>query len=327
MVVSPLIKTVFLEKPDKLIEIALKKASKSTREKKGRKRSERKKALYFSNYLIKRLETAVSRIPSERKLGAFNYELLKTMESERNQKQMRAHFLAGKKLLSKRKHAALRKLGRTGSGGNAKYFNELVGRSSSILKSMKETFKEFNSLQKKLRELPSIDSNAKTIVLAGYPNTGKTTILKRLTGSKARIAGYAFTTQRLNLGSFEWKHRKIQVVDTPGLLDRESGKRNTIEKKAALALSQLNSLVCFVLDCTETTSLKEQLGLLKLVKKEFAGKPCIAFLNKLDIATGKQLKQCRNSLANTPIIEFWPDKTSEIQNKLGKMLYAGGKVK
>jgi len=314
-----LIKIAFLEKPERLVEIALKKAIKESRGKKPWQKKEEKKIVCFSNYLIKRLETAASRVPSEKKLGSFNYELLKTMESERNLKQMRAHFLAGKKLLSKRKRVALRGVRRASE--KAKHFSELAGRSNSILKSMRETFNEFNSLQRKLRELPYIDPNAKTIVLAGYPNAGKTTILKRLTGSKAKVADYAFTTQKLNLGSFEWKHRKIQVVDTPGLLDRKPEKRNQIEKKATLALSRLSDLVCFVVDCTESTGLKEQLALFKSVKKEFTGKKTIALLNKVDIATSEEVKRCKQLFGTTTLIEFKAEKTSEIRNKIGEILY------
>jgi len=313
-----MIRTAFLEKPEELVEIALKRAKKRAAAAKKRSRKPELKAVYFSNYLMERLEKAAARVPSEAVLGPFAYELLLTMESERSLKQMRSHFLTAKKLLARRKGSALRGIRREREGS----LKELVGRSSSVMKSMKETFAKFNSLQKKLRVLPQVDGNAKTVILAGYPNVGKTTILKRLTGSNAEIASYPFTTRRLNLGYFEWKYMKVQVVDTPGLLDRKPAKRNQVEKRALVALSHLADLVGFVVDCSgQAAGFGEQVRLFESVKKEFAGKKFVVFLNKADIAEDRQLEEARGRFPGSEIIEFPPEKGAELREFIGKRLY------
>ena len=48
------------------------------------------------------------------------------------------------------------------------------------------------------------------------------------------------------------EHRGIrfQVIDTPGLLDRNPEERNTIELQAITALAYLNSAIIFILDPT-----------------------------------------------------------------------------
>lgn len=314
-----MLKISFLEKPEKLVEIALKRASKRAIGTRDRGRKSEKTAVCFSNYLMERLEKAVTAMPSEARLGAFNYELLLTMEPERNIQKMRSHLATAKKLLAKRKRAALRGIRKHPDG---RHFSELLGRSNSILRSLDETFKRFNALQKKLKELPSIDRNAKTLILAGYPNSGKTTVLKRLTGSSPKIAAYAFTTKKLNLGSFEWKFMRIQVVDTPGLLDRKVEKRNEIEKRALLALSHLADLVGFIVDCSEqAASLQKQLSLFKNIRKEFAGIPTIVLLNKVDVATEGQKDAARELFSEWETVEFYEEKSGKIRELVGKSLY------
>lgn len=320
-------KAFYLEKPEKLVEIALKKASRKASRFKGKKDKKsriEKKAVLFSNYLLERIDRAVVSIPSKEGLNAFHFELLKTIEGEQKINRMRSHFLTVKKLLLKRKRAALKRI-RSGKGNAQKDFSELIGRSRSILESLNKTIKELNSLQRKIKELPDIDFKTKTLILAGYPNVGKTTILKRLTGSSPKIAEYPFTTKKLNLGYFEWRHRKIQVIDTPGLLDRALEKRNAIERKAVLALKHLAGLIGFIVDCSEQAiELKEQLALFESIKKAFNEKKIVVLLNKLDIATKEQVMNAKKMFESEEIIEFPEEKSREIREFLGAKLFQEG---
>src|SRR3989338_4661337 len=93
-----------------------------------------------------------------------------------------------------------------------------------------------NSLTKIMGNFPSIKENIFTVAIAGFPNVGKSTLLNKLTGAHAEIANYAFTTRSLNLGyMFEDGKRIVQVIDTPGTLNRHE-KMNYIEIQAELAM-------------------------------------------------------------------------------------------
>ncbi|MBU4256304.1 MAG: 50S ribosome-binding GTPase, partial [Candidatus Thermoplasmatota archaeon] len=83
---------------------------------------------------------------------------------------------------------------------------------------------------------------------------------------------------------FEIKYRKYQVIDTPGLLDREFSKRNQIEKQAVLALRHLANVIVFIIDPTEHCGypLDVQLKLLDDIKKTF-NIPVIEVENKSDV--------------------------------------------
>ena len=151
------------------------------------------------------------------------------------------------------------------------YQSAFYGRVSSIIDRIK--FGEIEKLEKEAKKLPKL-KKIKTIIICGYPNVGKSIILKNLTGHRVEVASYPFTTKGLLIGYLEKGYDKIQMIDTPGLLDRPVDKMNPIEKRAALALKYLSKEIIFVVDPSEACgySIESQNNLLKTVEKEFKPK-------------------------------------------------------
>lgn len=143
--------------------------------------------------------------------------------------------------------------------------SEYLGRLGKLMKKLTEPLEYLRHCRGIFRQLPVIQE-LPTIVIAGYPNVGKSTLLGALTGSTPKIASFPFTTQQLMLGYRD----DIQVVDTPGLLDRLPEKRNDIEKHAAVALKHLADVMIFVYDSTESCgySMEEQRNLYESIKKD-----------------------------------------------------------
>jgi nucleolar GTP-binding protein len=149
-----------------------------------------------------------------------------------------------------------------------RYQTAFYGRVSSIVKRIK--FDEIEKFEKELKKIPRV-REMRTIIICGYPNVGKSLILKNLTGHKVEVASYPFTTKGLLVGFLKKDYDEIQMIDTPGLLDRSVDKMNPIERRAALALKYLSKDIIFTIDPSESCgySIESQKNLLKTVEKEF----------------------------------------------------------
>ncbi|HLC78960.1 MAG TPA: GTPase [archaeon] len=191
--------------------------------------------------------------------------------------------------------------------------NTFQGRASSVIKKLAKPLGELKEDSKKLRELPSIDFTLPTVVIAGYPNVGKTTILKRLTGASATIAPYQFTTKQLNSGFYEHNYQRMQVLDTPGILDRED--LSAIEKKALAAIQHLARVIVFIMDPTLACgyTLSEQLSLFHKTKQRFSGKHMLVIVNKADSATEEEMEISLKALEGNKIIIGSENDTQHIE--------------
>jgi nucleolar GTP-binding protein len=131
-----------------------------------------------------------------------------------------------------------------------------------------------------------------TIAIAGLPNVGKSSLLEKLCGSRPEIKSYPFTTKSLMMGYIEYGHKKVQLIDTPGLLDRPMSKRNKIEKQSIAAIQYIVDLVIYVFDTSETCgyTIEQQLKMYGELKGSF-NKTVIPVANKSDIIGRKETKE------------------------------------
>jgi nucleolar GTP-binding protein len=162
---------------------------------------------------------------------------------------------------------------------------EAYGRISSIVNQVAGDLERLGNARDVIRWLPAVDPHLPTVVVAGAPNVGKSALVRHLSTAKPTVAQYPFTTKEIHVGYFEDRHARYQVIDTPGLLEREPAERNDIERRAAAALRHLDGVVVFLIDPTETCgfALKAQERLLDMVRQEFSHIPFIVVETKCDM--------------------------------------------
>jgi nucleolar GTP-binding protein len=180
------------------------------------------------------------------------------------------------------------------------------GRISSIVGDIEDQLSYLNKARWAMKKMPGINAEQPTIVVSGYPNVGKSQLVEAMSSAKPRIATYPFTTQSVSIGHFEKRFQSYQVIDTPGLLDRELEERNDIERQATNALEHLADLVIFVLDPSETCGYEigRQENLLQTIKHQFPGIPVIEVENKMDISATSSERTKISALEGTGVEEL-----------------------
>ncbi len=171
------------------------------------------------------------------------------------------------------------------------------GRMCTAVKKIKPSLEYLEEVRKHLGRLPCIDPFLPTILLFGYPNVGKSSLMNKMTKANVEISSMPFSTENLFVGHSEFKNVKIQFIDSPGVLDRPLENRNTIEMQSITALAHLNSMVVFMVDVSESCgySLDDQLQLFQSLNPLFGKKPTMLVLNKIDLCPIDALDQEQTS--------------------------------
>ena len=160
-----------------------------------------------------------------------------------------------------------------------------VARIASIVHRADDALHYLNDARNILRKLPHVNPDEFTIVIAGYPNVGKSSFIRLVSTAEPEVASYPFTTKGIIVGHrMAERRRKIQFIDTPGLLDRTGSERNAIEKQALNALVYVADIVLFIIDASENCgySLESQLKLREEIDA-LVSVPMLTAVNKADL--------------------------------------------
>ncbi len=187
-------------------------------------------------------------------------------------------------ILAKLEGQYAQKIRRSSPESAAKIRREAYGRISSVVNRIRDELEFLDYTKARLRNMPTVDFEAVTAVIAGFPNVGKSTLLRQITTAEPKVADYPFTTTGIQIGHLERKWQKYQIIDTPGLLDRPIDDMNTIELNAMVALEHLAEVVLYIFDASETSGypLENQFMLYESIKKIFKI-PIICIFNKMDL--------------------------------------------
>ncbi len=165
-----------------------------------------------------------------------------------------------------------------------KHRKQAFARLADIVEQVEDHLLYINESRNDLRDLPEINPDEPTIVVAGYPNVGKSSFVNGVTSARGETASYPFTTKGIGVGHFERDHIRYQIVDTPGLLDRPPEERNEIESQAVSAIEHLADCMLVVLDPSGECGypIDSQLELRDAIAARFDEIPVLTVANKVD---------------------------------------------
>lgn len=173
-----------------------------------------------------------------------------------------------------------------------------------------------------LGRLPSIDPFARTILIAGFPNVGKSSFINNISNANVEVQPFPFTTQALYVGHTDYSNVRWQIIDSPGILDHELESRNTIEMQSITAMAHLKACILFFIDVSETCgySLEKQMTLFEGIKPLFVNKPHLLILTKTDLKKVENLepeqKTCLEEFIKRNEIEY-----VELSNQEGDSVF------
>lgn len=158
-----------------------------------------------------------------------------------------------------------------------------VARLSSVVHQIEDDLLFLNEVRNIIRKLPHV-SDEFTVVVAGYPNVGKSSFIRLVSTATPEIAAYPFTTKGIIVGHRAVGRERMQFIDTPGVLDRPPQERSGIERQAVTAMMNLASAILVIIDASEHCGypLEDQFRLLHEIE-EMVSVPVKVVVNKSDI--------------------------------------------
>jgi small GTP-binding protein len=121
-------------------------------------------------------------------------------------------------------------------------------------------------------------------VLIGFTNSGKSSLLTKLTNAKPRIDSYAFTTRVSEVGTMDYYGVKSQIIDMPSI------------GSDAFDIGTINTADCIIIIITSLDEIEK----IKPLLHKSTGKIIIA-VNKIDILPSEQLRKLQETIKSRKI--------------------------
>ncbi|MEF8832927.1 MAG: GTPase [Candidatus Thermoplasmatota archaeon] len=276
---------------EEILDKAFGRASSKKKEAKDRIERKKKTASVKLNTVAHIIEDTIGRyedeFPTMETLPRFYYEIIDiTIGIDELKKSLGAINWAKRRAKRTLMEAARKVVSLEEEDEIDKVRKQAYARTDSFLKQIDENLQFLKDARDKLNSLPDIRPEHPTVAVAGYPNVGKSELVSQISSGKPKIDVYPFTTREVGIGHFFLGHRKCQLLDTPGMLDRPKEERNDIEMQAVKALESLADLIIFMFDPTETCGYptEQQEELCREIKEELPDVKFIEVENKSDLS-------------------------------------------
>ena len=165
--------------------------------------------------------------------------------------------------------------------------------------------------------------------LIGYPNAGKSTLLRKISAARPKVAAYPFTTLHPIIGVVQYsEYKRATIADIPGLI--EGAHKGVGLGHEFLRHITRCRIFLFVLDIAGSEGrnpihdLQQLRKELDLYDPRLSERPWFVVANKMDLAEAEEnLKALRKKFPKIDVVAISAAKgegTEELKRKLGKWL-------
>jgi nucleolar GTP-binding protein len=272
-----------------LLDKAFRKSVRARAGKAPGRTAEKAMILTASNILADNLRLIVRRFPNLNEIDPFYAETIDIVIGIDNLKMSLASVNWAATKIHQLSRAAIAKIPRVPDAKAVR--KQMFGRTASIMREIQSDLDFLNQARNTINAFPALGSEP-TILVAGYPNVGKSSFVAFVTSATPEIALYPFTTKGIVVGHIEYRERRYQIVDLPGLLDRPLSERNPIELQAITALKHLGDVILFIVDPSDTSgyTVPDQLKLLNELRSQ-VDLPFIVVENKIDLKPTESVQE------------------------------------
>lgn len=302
---NPFTSLKYIPNTKELLDVAFARASKITlpKSRKPPKVRAREKEIAKLNKvddaLTTKLEEVVKRFPNFDNIHPFYRTLADTVVTIDEIRQALASVTSAVRVIRSIIKEANRNLRRATTPTEARSIRVAAyGRISSVIRRIDSRLKVIRKAALEYRRFPSIDLRLPVVVIAGFPNVGKSSFVAVLSSAKPEVAEYPFTTKKISVGHIQLDSAGGQILDVPGLLDRPMKDRNPIEQRAIAAIQYLADVIIFLIDPTLTCGydLSSQVALYNEIRRTFSEIEIFPVINKKDIASAKEIQRAKKMM-------------------------------
>ena len=168
-----------------------------------------RKVKFMQESVNEKLSGIVDAFPKLNDIHPFYADLMNVLYDRDHYKLALGHVNKAKTIVDRIASDYVRLLKYADSLYRAKLLKRsALGRMCTLLKKLKSSLSYLEEVRKHLSRLPQIDPNARTLILAGFPNVGKSSFINKVTNANVEVQPYAFTTQSLFVGHTDYKYAK-----------------------------------------------------------------------------------------------------------------------
>ena len=281
---------------DELIDRALRRASKveeSVRNADYRARLTAVRKIHsVADNIANPLHTYVKAFPSFDNIHPFDRSIIDlTVGVDKLRKSLGASDWARKEVLMIGNKYVPKARARKSAEETMRIMSEAYTKMTNIVRQIEKNLNFLISARSIFRNIPNVNNEKPLAVFAGAPNVGKSSLIGAISTGKPEVKSYPFTTKGVSLGHIKAKYDIIQVMDTPGLLDRPNSDRNDMEKQGIAALDHLEPIIVFLTDLSGTSgySVETQESLHEELKGKYSKYRWIDVYSKSDLEAESEL--------------------------------------